>query len=184
MPVTHTLNKAEIFRRIRESPQYAEREKKPRRNRVPQTDSMPAVVVGVYVVIAGGVGFVVTRNLFQTGGAWGFVPLIAVILGVVIYLFFPGKSDRISGGQIKVEPVIVIGKRAEVRGGRYASTNYYVAFEFESGKRRELAVYEGGLFGRISEEDAGVLYLRGSDEVGAAFLRGNYVADFERVQIE
>ncbi len=182
-PVVHPPSKVDIFRRIRESPQFAERKQTPRRNRVPQIDSMPGVVVGVCVVIGCGVGFLVTWNLFQTGGAWGFAPLIAVILGVVIYLFFPGKLDQISSGQLRTQPAIVLGKRVEVRGGRYASTSYYVTFEFEDTKRRELAVYEGGLYGRITEGDAGVLYLRGSDNVGAAFLRSRYVADFELVQI-
>lgn len=173
---------SDIFRRIRESPQFTERKRTSRRNRVPQIDSMPAVVVGVYLVFGGVAVVLSTKNLFEVGGVWGFVPVITVVFGVLLFLFFPAKSERISGGNLDCQPAIVLGKRTEVRGGRYASTSYYVTFEFEEGKRRELSVHDGRLFGQISEGDAGVLYLRGRDDVGAAFITGRYVADFERVR--
>jgi hypothetical protein len=78
-------------------------------------------------------------------------------------------------GELTTKPVLVTSKRTQVSGGgnnSSASTHYFVTFEDESGRRKEHRVWDGNMYGRLSEGDAGVL-----------FLRGEFAVDFDRVMV-
>jgi hypothetical protein len=71
--------------------------------------------------------------------------------------------------------VIVTGKRNHVSGGGQnssARTTYFVTCEREDGTRQEYQVWDGNMFGRMSDDDAGVL-----------FTKQEYGLDFDRVAI-
>ncbi|RCS46494.1 DUF2500 family protein [Bremerella cremea] len=105
----------------------------------------------------------------------GVVPLGMLGLGVYLAITQFKKMQSLETGELATLPAIVAGKRTMLSGGSgdsSASTYYYVTFEFEDGQRQEYPVWDGSLYGRVSEEDAGVL-----------FLREQHALDFDRVRI-
>lgn len=69
-------------------------------------------------------------------------------------------------------PVIVAAKRVQVHGEHNNLLAYYCTFEFETGDREEIHLWEQKLFGQLAEDDAGVL-----------FRRGEIAVDFRRVPL-
>ncbi|EAQ81940.1 DUF2500 domain-containing protein [Blastopirellula marina] len=136
---------------------------------------IPLVMGGIFAVV----GF---SSRSPWGGLLGIVPLIAIpvpliAIGVGIYLFKNLRSNmnKMENAPVHTEPVIAVAKRTHISGGggdHSASTHYYVTFELEDAERREFPVWDGRMYGRIAEQDAGVL-----------FLRDKFAVDFDRVAI-
>ena len=109
---------------------------------------------------------------FGLGGPLAIFPLGLLVFGVVAALTSASKHINASSGPVQSMPAIVAAKRTAVSGGKNSSTSYYLTFEFEDGKRDEFPVYDGRIYGKVTEEDAGILY-----------LRNRYAVDFERVRM-
>ncbi|PQO28720.1 DUF2500 family protein [Blastopirellula marina] len=182
-PVSHPPSKADIFRRIRESPQFAEKNQALHLQKNAQADPVPSVVIGLLLLFGCITAFVMAVILLNGLSDLGplSVGMFVVVFVFALTQFF--KAFEVCAGPVKCFPVIVIGKRSKAGGAYRASMSYFITLEFEDGQREEFPIYAESLYGRISVEDAGILFLRGHDEVEAAFLRSRYVADFERVQI-
>ncbi len=72
-------------------------------------------------------------------------------------------------------PAVIVAKRMAVSGGSgdsSASTSYYLTAEFEDGTREEYQPMTPALYGRVAEDDAGVL-----------FTRSSLALDFDRVVV-
>ncbi len=181
----------DTFRRIKESAQYRQRNDPQRIERLPKPGLGSKIFLGVFftifcaiclagvimtVVMSGFVGSMQGfRGLAIIPFCMGIVPLGMLCLGVYLAITQFQKMQSLESGELTAQPVIVVGKRIMVSGGgedSSATTIYFVTFESEDGERREHQVWDGSLYGRISEEDAGVL-----------FLREQYALDFDRVRI-
>jgi len=102
-------------------------------------------------------------------------PLGFVVLGVFLMRHFKTKVHALENDPVESLAVVVVDKRTEVSGGgsnSSASTSYFITCEAEDGERREYQVWDGKLYGRLTAEDAGVLY-----------IRAGYGLDFDRVAI-
>ncbi|GGE31602.1 DUF2500 domain-containing protein [Streptococcus himalayensis] len=55
----------------------------------------------------------------------------------------------------------LVGKRTYLGRGRYASTTYYLTFEWNQGERREFCV-DGEVYGLLAEGDVGDLIFQGT----------------------
>ncbi|PQO39402.1 hypothetical protein C5Y96_02110 [Blastopirellula marina] len=105
----------------------------------------------------------------------GIVPLGMFVMGVFMAIRMFQNFQTMRDGKVDAIAAIVTGKRTQVSGGgenSSASTSYFVTFEFEDGQRREFPVLDGSLYGRVSEDDAGVL-----------FSRDKFAVDFDRVRV-
>jgi len=74
---------------------------------------------------------------------------------------------------VEAWPAVIIDKRTHVSGGSGNSsshTSYFITCEAEDGERKEYQVWDGNLYGRITADDAGIL-----------FVRSGYGLDFDRV---
>ncbi len=165
-------SKASIFRRIKESPAYAQRQAPSRLHKIPNPSAFPLIVTGIGLVAWCAAGIFITFMFFKVGGLLGLVPLTMVIVSVTISLAMSGRFFRARIGPVKTEAAIVTGKRTKVGGGKHPSTHYYLTCEFENGKRIEFPIYAESVYGRVAEDDAGII-----------FLRNDYAVDFERVVI-
>ncbi|MBW3599500.1 MAG: DUF2500 domain-containing protein [Planctomycetes bacterium] len=114
------------------------------------------------------------------GGAFGIIPLVMSLVplamavgGVFLFLHLRKKMETIETAPVEAVPVIVVDKRTAVSGGSgdsSARTSYFVTCETEDGERREYPVWDGNLYGRMADDDAGILY-----------LRADHALDFDRV---
>ncbi|MFN3153059.1 DUF2500 family protein [Bremerella sp.] len=105
----------------------------------------------------------------------GVVPLGMFAFGIFMAIKMFQRFQMMRDGKVDAVPVVIVGKRTQVSGGSgdsSASTAYFATFEFEDGERKEFSVYDGGLYGRISEDDAGIL-----------FSREQFAVDFDRVRM-
>ncbi|WP_199195091.1 MULTISPECIES: DUF2500 family protein [Pirellulaceae] len=185
------LHDQDIFRRVKESSPYRQRNDPQRIERLPKPGVGSKIFLGVFFTVFCGICLMgVIMTLVMSGvigsmrGVSGFalipfcmgvVPLGMLGLGVYLAITQFKKMQSLETGELTTQPVIVVGKRTMVSGGSgdsSATTSYFVTFETEDGARREHQVWDGSLYGRISEEDAGVL-----------FLREQYALDFDRVRI-
>lgn len=161
-----------IFQQIKESTAFAKRNDPSRIQQIPEPSALPMVGLAIFMVIWCGVGLFITAMFFMLTGPLALFPLAIVIFGVVGAATQANKFMSASGGRVESFPAIVAAKRTAVSGGEHTSTSYYLTFEFEDGKRDEFPVYDGRIYGKVTEEDAGILY-----------LRNRYAVDFERVRI-
>jgi len=101
------------------------------------------------------------------------VPLGMMIFGGFMFWKQLQRVQTMETAKLNTLAAKVVGKRIQVSGGgenSSASTSYFVTFENEEGDRNEYQVWDGSMYGRLSEDDMGVL-----------FLRDRYAVDFDRV---
>ncbi|TWT39343.1 DUF2500 family protein [Blastopirellula retiformator] len=208
-PSPQSPSRADIFARIKASPQYRESQSPERLGKLPTPSAAPKALFTVFSYLVAGklalaviapVGFLLfVIFFFVAGGARSpqsffliafvlalFLLAVMVVVGVGMSLLvkklgghvFSGvfkKQEELENASIEVQPAIVVAKRTHVWGGigdSSAKTNYYATFELEDGSRHEFALWYGTMYGRIAEEDAGVL-----------FSRVDYAADFDLVTL-
>ncbi|PQO45461.1 DUF2500 family protein [Blastopirellula marina] len=161
-----------IFQQIKESTAFAQRNNPARIQQMPQPSSLRIVGLIFFMVIWCGAGLFLTSIFWMVAGPLALIPLAMIIFGVFFAATRANKFLNHIGAPVDSFPAIVAGKRMAVSGGEHTSTSYYLTFEFEDGKRDEFPVYDGRIYGKVTEEDAGILY-----------LRNRYAVDFERVRM-
>jgi len=189
--------RADIFARIKRSDAYAQRDSPQRLAELPK---LPAFVKNMMYVVP--VAFTVLSFIFMVGmwtvagvfrfkgaalgdGFEGEISLVLLLMSVVpaafvvfglLFLRSIGRRFReFQQAPTLARPAVIVGKRTQVSGGSgdsSASTAYFLTAEFEDGSRKEFPVFNPGLYGRLAEDDAGVLFTRGPaaldmDRVGA-----------------
>lgn len=182
-------SRAAIFERVRSSPAYLGRERPERLESLPKLGPLSKVIIplffGMFVLVS---GFMVVMMVGAAGflgfgfpGGFSIIPLIMaivpigfVVIGIAGGVYVWNQAQRADNAPLQTKPAIVTGKRTQVSGGRNssASTHYFVTFEDESAQRQEHRVWDGNMYGRLSEGDAGVL-----------FLRDDLAVDFDRVEV-
>lgn len=184
-------SRAAMFERIRCSREYLNRERAERVDSLPKVGILAKVLVpvffGVFVLVA---GFMVVMSVGMSGmvmgagfgGGFSLIPLLMaivplgfIVVGITGGIYAWKQVDQADNAPLVSQGAIVIGKRTQVSGGgrnSSASTHYYATFEDEAGERDEYRLWDGMMYGRLSEGDAGVL-----------FLRGNLAVDFDRVEM-
>ncbi|PHS18988.1 MAG: hypothetical protein COA78_01085 [Blastopirellula sp.] len=195
LPLTETNEKPAIFARIKSSAQWENRESPARVAALPKHSALQKMFLGGFFIVFIGMsamGFIMLC-LFSGVFAWlggassnglgaglGFIPMLFsvvplgfVALGIYLFIKTQKKMSMLETAPVETLAVIVTGKRNHVSGGGQnssASTTYFVTCEREDGSRQEYQVWDGNLFGRMSDEDAGVL-----------FTKQEYGLDFDRV---
>jgi len=181
----------DIFRRVKQSPLYADRHSAARIERLPKPGVGQMVFMGVFFTMFCGVSLFIAFMAIGIGGfasfsenafpfsfipmCMGIVPIGMFAFGVFMAVKMYQRFQSMRDGKVDASPAIVVGKRTQVSGGSgdsSASTAYFVTFEMEDGQRKEMMVYDGSLYGRVSEDDAGIL-----------FSRGEFAVDFDRVRV-
>ncbi len=181
----------DIFRRVKQSPQYADRLSAERAQRLPKPGVGQMVFVVIFFTIFCGISLFIAVMAIGIGGfaslsenafpfslipfCMGIVPIGMFAFGIFMAIKMFKLFQLMRDGKVDAVAAIIVGKRTQVSGGSgdsSASTAYFATFEFEDGERKEFMVYDGSLFGRISEDDAGIL-----------FSREKFAVDFDRVRI-
>jgi uncharacterized membrane protein len=186
-----------VFDQIKRSAAWADRNSPVRQSNLPQMPASATVapVIGLVVFIAVS-GFIAFMALGMAGifGAVGFsaagplgggiaivpafmalVPVGFVVLGVFGILKHGKTMSDFRSASTMPYAAVVAGKRIQVSGGgknSSASTSYFITGEFEDGRRVEFAVMTPGLYGKVTQGDAGIL-----------FVRGKYALDFDRIVV-
>lgn len=127
--------------------------------------------------IFGAVGFSHTGHM---GSGIAIVPAFMALMPagfVVLGIFMITKHRKTLTAYQSAPPlshaVVITAKRTQVYGGgndSSASTRYFLTAQYEDGRREEFSVMTPGLYGRVAEGDAGIL-----------FVRSSYALDFDRV---
>lgn len=184
-----------VFERIKKSPQYAKSNSPERQAQLPQVQAIhKAFALGFPILFTGVALFIFTMALgmsgifgflgFEFSGAPGFgfaiipavmslVPLGMAAIGVAMFFAMRKKMRDLESSPLLALPAIVVDKRTHVSGGSgdsSARTTYYVTCELEDGVRKEYALWDGNLYGRMAPQDAGVV-----------FVRADFALDFDRV---
>ncbi|QDU73566.1 hypothetical protein Pan97_05420 [Bremerella volcania] len=181
----------DIFRRVKQSPLYADRLSAQRIEKLPKPGIFPLIFIGVFFTLFCGGALFMSIMVIGVGGMFslseqsfpfalfpfcmGLVPLGMCAFGVFMAVTMFKRFKSMSSGKVEAVPAIIVGKRTQVSGGSgdsSASTAYFATVEFEDGERKEFMIYDGSLYGRISEDDAGIL-----------FSREQFAVDFDRVRI-
>jgi hypothetical protein len=197
LPMSMSTEKAAIFARIKASDEYRQRDSSERHSRLPKYGAIQKTFLLVFFVMfigGGGMMLIVLLGMAGLFGMFGVefggglgrafslgplcmavVPLGFVILGIFLLLKTRKKVDSIQNDPVQAIAVIVVDKRTHVSGGSgdsSASTNYFLACETEDGERKEYQIWDGQMYGRISADDAGIL-----------FVRAGYGLDFDRIAV-
>ena len=181
----------DIFRRVKQSPQYVDRLSAQRVQRLPKPGVGQMIFIVIFFTIFCGISLFIAVAAIGIGGVaslsenafpfslipfcMGIVPIGMFAFGIFMAIKMFQRFQLMRDGKVDAAAAIIVGKRTQVSGGSgdsSASTAYFATFEFEDGERKEFMVYDGSLFGRISEDDAGVL-----------FSRENFAVDFDRVRV-
>lgn len=181
----------DIFRRVKQSPLYAERLSTDRIAKLPKPGVGQMVFMVFFFIAFCGISLFIAVMAIGIGGVaslseqafpfsiipicMGVVPLGMFAFGIFMAIKMFQRFQMMRDGKVDAVPVVIVGKRTQVSGGSgdsSASTAYFATFEFEDGERKEFSVYDGGLYGRISEDDAGIL-----------FSREQFAVDFDRVRM-
>ncbi len=185
----------DVFARIRQSPAWAERHSPLRQARLPQMSPLatvaPILFLVIFIMAAGFIGMMMLgmagtaagfSRMGPMGGGFALMPaFMALVPGgfIVLGVFMLAKHVKSTGAfrsaPIQSHAAIIAGKRTQVSGGGQnssASTTYYITAEYENGRRDEFATMTHDLYARVSEGDAGVL-----------FVRNRYALDFDRLAI-
>jgi len=131
--------------------------------------------VGFFVVFIGVAVFML--GVMGETGAPGFmkiVPLFFIIAGGGAAIAMVRRMSNFSRAPLQREPAMVVGERTEVSGGgrnSSSSTTYFVSLEFPGGRRNEYRT-QGPVVGKVSDGD-----------VGVAYLKGEFLVDFERLRV-
>jgi hypothetical protein len=186
-PITAKGNRAWRFAQVKQSAEFAQRQRPERLAALPRSPSVGnAVAIGFLIVWTLGAGFVMVMAWTMAGmagshfGPVGLIPLgMSVVpmgfvaLGIFMLVKTIQKAGQYSAAPIRADAALIVGKRTQVSGGSgdsSASTGYFVTAEFEDGRRLEFQAARPDLFGRLAEGDAGVL-----------FSRTDVALDFDRV---
>ena len=187
-----------VFDSIKRSAAWVNRNSSIRQGSLPQMPLLASVApVAFFVVFISIAGFIAFMALSMAGifGAVGFshggpigggialvpafmalMPIGFVVLGTFMIRKHSRTMSVYQNSPTISHATIIAGKRTQVYGGggnSSASTRYFLTAEFEDGRRKEYAVMMPDLYGRVSEGDAGIL-----------FIRGSYALDFDRVVVE
>lgn len=181
----------DIFRRVKQSPLYADRLSAERIERLPKPGVGQMIFFGIFFAMFCGISLFITVMMVGVGGlaslneqafpfslipmCMGIVPLGMFAFGVFMVIRMFQRFQSMRHGEVDAVAAIVAGKRTQVSSSSQSSstsTAYYVTFEFEDGERQEFPVFDGSLYGRISEDDAGIL-----------FSREKFAVDFDRVRV-
>jgi hypothetical protein len=197
LPMSASTEKTAIFARIKSSDEYRQGESPERQARLPKYGAVQKTFLLVFFAMFVGGGAIMSLVLLGMAGVFGFfgsefeggfgaafslaplcmaiVPLGFVGLGIFLFLKTRKKMNSIENDPVQAIAVIVTDKRTHVSGGSgdsSARTNYFITCETEDGNRKEYQVWDGNMYGRISSDDAGVL-----------FVRAGYGLDFDRVAL-
>ncbi|NLS97702.1 MAG: DUF2500 domain-containing protein [Planctomycetaceae bacterium] len=185
----------DVFNEIRRSAAWANRDSSRRQVSLPQMPPLAAVApflfFAVFIAVSGFIalmalamsgvfGFAGMRMGGPLGGGIALVPALMalvpagfVALGVVMFRKHRRTLNDFRNAPIESHPALIAAKRTQVSGGgenSSASTSYFLTAQFEDGSRKEFALMTPDLYSRLSEGDAGVL-----------FVRGRFALDFDRV---
>ncbi|MBN2217445.1 MAG: DUF2500 domain-containing protein [Pirellulales bacterium] len=176
------------FGQVKRSPEYARRNAPERLASVPNLPAaatiVPLVGLALFIAVAGFMTIMCwmmshwASQDFGTGQgliplAMSIVPMAMTGLGIFAFGKALRKSRELNQAPVEAEAVVIVAKRIAVTGGSNdgpAATSYHVTAEFEDGRRREFQTARPDLFGRLVEDDAGVL-----------FFRADMALDFDRV---
>ncbi len=186
-----------VFDQIRQSTAWTDRNSPNRQASLPKMPALASVApVLFFVVFIGISGFIAIMALgmagifgavgFSQGGALGggvaLVPAFMALMpiGFVALGIFMMNKHRKTMNDFQDAPTmshaaLIAGKRTQVSGGGQnssASTRYYITAQFDDGRRQEFAVMTPDLYGRVTEGDGGIL-----------FIRSKYALDFDRVVV-
>lgn len=181
----------DIFRRVKESPLYADRLSAARIEKLPKPGVWSLIPVIIFFTLFCGGTLFMSIMVIAVGGMFslseqsfsfafipfcmGLVPLGMFAFGIFMAVSMFKRFKLMNSGKVEAVPAIIVGKRTQVSGGSgdsSASTAYFATVEFEDGERKEFTIYDGSLYGRISEDDAGIL-----------FSREQFAVDFDRVRM-
>ncbi|GGN90819.1 DUF2500 domain-containing protein [Saccharibacillus kuerlensis] len=111
-------------------------------------------------------------GFFDGAPLWFVIPFLVIML-LVVSVFVLGIGSTIiksmrekrnnNAAGVSTLPARVFGKRTEMQGGGEfrVRTVYHVAFELETGERKEFEV-SGEQYGIIGEDDRGMLTFKGT----------------------
>ena len=184
-----------MFARIKASREYENRNSPERLATLPKIGNLQKVfLLGFFVVFIGGSGFMALVMLGMAGvvGLFGFqaegglfavfslapllmsiVPIGFVVLGILFFKKMKKKMDSMEDGPVDAVPAVIIDKRTLVSrgsGNSSSHTTYFITCESEDGERKEYQIWDGNMYGRLTADDAGILY-----------VRSGYGLDFDRV---
>lgn len=169
----------DVFAWIRRSRQYQYRDSPERIARLPKVGVLQQLPIAIFFFIFCGVALSMTVGMCGMGRLarppmmMGIVPLGMFVIAVFMAISLFHKMNVMNNGPLRTLPAVVVGKRTDVTGGGKngsAQTTYHATFETEDGRRQEYQLWDGQMYGRLSDDDAGVL-----------FLRDRYAVDFDRV---
>ena len=185
---------AEKLQRVMKSTAYQQKDSPERLSRLPKFPAfmrvVPIIVLGVFVAVscfilimmlgvAGVLGF---AGGVRMGGGVALAPLAMTIcpisfiaLGVFLILQTTKRMRKFEEAPILSRAAIITGKRTQVSGGSgdsSASTHYFITAEFDDGSRSEFQAMTATLYGKVAENDTGVL-----------FTRDMIAVDFDRVAV-
>ncbi|TWT39341.1 DUF2500 family protein [Blastopirellula retiformator] len=164
---TSAASRSEIFARIKDSPQFQDAVLGQSLDTPPVPASM-FMQTGFLVIFCCGAGFVTIMFATLAGAMW-ILPLGMLLIGLFgLYKSSSTAYTYATASAIAI-PAIVAAKRVEMRGKNGTLAHYYATFEYENGERDEFPIWEQELFGKLAEEDAGVLIRR--SKVAAGFRR-------------
>jgi len=197
LPMSDNVAKAAIFARIKASDDYARRDSAERLAKLPKIDEIQKVMLtvilaifigssGVMVLVLLGMAGVVGLFGFNARGGFGaafslaplmmaIFPLGFVVLGVFLFRQMKNKMNSLEQGPVRSLPAVVVDKRTHVTGGgdnHSARTEYFVTYELEDGTRKEYQVWDGQMYGRLTADDAGIVY-----------VRSGHAVDFDQVRV-
>ncbi len=194
-PSAQQTSKQAVFAKIMQSPEYANRDAPERLEQLPKVSAFQKIFLqAFFLVFVGMSGFMAIFLLGMAGvvGLLGFgrqgafagafslgpllmsaVPIAFVFVGIKLFRHFDSKLSAMEKEPVETLPAIVTGKRTHVSqsgNSQAGRTSYYITCETEDGSRQEYPVWDGKLYGKVSDRDAGIL-----------FLRAGYGLDFDRV---
>ena len=186
---------SDAFQQIKHSAAWADRNSPLRHANLPHMPALATVAPIVFFVVFIAVsGFIACMALGMAGifGAIGFshagpfgggiavipafmavVPIGFVVLGTFMIVKHRKTMNAFQEAATVPHAAVIAAKRTQVSGGgnnSSASTRYYITAQFEDGRRQEFALMTPDLYGRVTEGDAGIL-----------FIRADYALDFDRI---
>ncbi len=193
--VATQLSAGNVYDQIKGSPSWADRNSPTRQAAIPQMPALasvaPIIFFVVFITMSGfmaftmlGVSGILGAVGFSQGGPFGsgvaivpafmaLVPIGFVVLGIFMAVKHGKTMRTFQDAPTLGHAAVIVGKRTQISGGgkdSSASTRYFVTAEFEDGRREEFGLMTPGLYGKVTEGDAGVL-----------FVRSTFVLDFDRV---
>ncbi|PQO47212.1 hypothetical protein [Blastopirellula marina] len=163
-PSTHTPSRQELFAQIKSSAEF-------KTAVLGQMLDSPTAPTGMYLraiysFIFCCVTGLITVMLARNAEPSGIVPLVMFAVGLFFLIKSVAAIKTYASASAVPTPAIVAAKRSETEGKNGDASHYFATFEYESGERDELPIYDRQLFGQLADDDAGVLLRRGPIAVG------------------